>query len=862
MATYTITGTSAYENLTGPTTSGNDTYNINGGILTISTDTRWCGANRTLANGNIGNVTVSSTLGGQVIIDGTKVRIIQYNSGTGNVPAFGTVITQGSVSASLMGVWSTLASTPTASGAAMPTTGFIKIRNASGSFVVSALGGIGATAVSADQVGWIEVVGVEGTTMNIPRLGSCSAIGEWFTVGNTTGTSGTTYQLPASLNNTFYAGVWIETSASSNSYEFYPNAGSVASTAAPSDVRGKVCWISTQGLLRLGTSNGTNAGGYLPASGLKIRIPNIITMNCGSTATTTSANTIPNSTLGTRYDFTSTNAGAHYFDKVNFAWYPSFSQPYLVQIKNCGIMDQLNISEHAAPLDIDNVGVGCTQAQVQNPLLLASCFAGGEIKNSVFCRYSLAGSGAYGNSVNNLNGVTFRNIKTLAVTNKANAATGTWTVTNASNCNWYNCTNIGGRCLHATSVNCVISGGVYGEMFNGAVSTSYTHYCHEFTVKSNNCLVDSQTLLNTSGTNNHPYGGLVLSNASDYITLRNVGTSAAPLVFGTTNSPAVAFASTGNSSNLKMQRVYVANTRTFLFASNNSDSIVNIDNSFADYADTAAGIGWLNAQVRGCGCNITSAGQTSVYGSHWYNCFTSTTQGRVGILFNEKTTVEPSNSTYSILSGAPTFTSTGGLYMPTSGMSIEYTMPYYAKGYTAFQNVAPNMGGGTIGNYTIEYKIDTGSGYTSAYKILNGSNLSSEVITSDVGFKLKVKITTITNNTTAITGLNIFMTTTASAQYALYPLESLNRTLTLTNLQSGSEIRIYTSGTTNELAGIENSSTSYAYPYVWEGTDIPIDIVIFNLQYQPVYYYGYSLTNQNASLPVQQIYDRNYINPT
>jgi len=241
----------------------------------------------------------------------------------------------------------------------------------------------------------------------------------------------------------------------------------------------------------------------------------------------------------------------------------------------------------------------------------------------------------------------------------------------------------------------------------------------------------------------------------------------------------------------------------------------------------------------------SQTGQTSVYGSHWYDAFTGTTSGTIGLLLNEKTSVSPSDTMYTILSGTPIFTSTGGLYMPNIGDSIEFTMNYYVLGHTSFGNLAASMAGGTIGNYNLQYQLDTGSGFGSL-KTLNGTNLSSESISPSVGFKLRIRITTTIANITAITSLRIFTTTNATAQYTQYPLETVYPTLTFTGLATSSEIRIYSSGTTNELTGVENSSTSFAYNYTWTGTDIPVDIVIFNIQYNPIYYYGYLLTNTNA----------------
>lgn len=86
-------------------------------------------------------------------------------------------------------------------------------------------------------------------------------------------------------------------------------------------------------------------------------------------------------------------------------------------------------------------------------------------------------------------------------------------------------------------------------------------------------------------------------------------------------------------------------------------------------------------------------------------------------------------------------------------------------------------------------------------------------------------------------------------------------TLTLTGLQLGSEVRIYSAGTTTELAGIESTITSsFSYTYTYTGNTL-VDIVIMNLQYEYVSYKSYTLSGSNNSIPVQQQFDRNYYNP-
>ena len=91
----------------------------------------------------------------------------------------------------------------------------------------------------------------------------------------------------------------------------------------------------------------------------------------------------------------------------------------------------------------------------------------------------------------------------------------------------------------------------------------------------------------------------------------------------------------------------------------------------------------------------------------------------------------------------------------------------------------------------------------------------------------------------------------------------LSVALTFTGLVEDSEVRIYEAGTQNELAGVESSTTSFVYNY--EGVDIgnQIDVRIFHLDYTPVYFLlsqstALTLGASDASIPIQQIFDRNY----
>lgn len=81
-------------------------------------------------------------------------------------------------------------------------------------------------------------------------------------------------------------------------------------------------------------------------------------------------------------------------------------------------------------------------------------------------------------------------------------------------------------------------------------------------------------------------------------------------------------------------------------------------------------------------------------------------------------------------------------------------------------------------------------------------------------------------------------------------------TLTLTGLQPNTEIRVYDTGTTTEVAGVENSGTSESFAISVSS----VDIVLHNLSYLNQRLTGVDTSN-NLTLPVQQVVDRQYENP-
>ncbi len=91
-----------------------------------------------------------------------------------------------------------------------------------------------------------------------------------------------------------------------------------------------------------------------------------------------------------------------------------------------------------------------------------------------------------------------------------------------------------------------------------------------------------------------------------------------------------------------------------------------------------------------------------------------------------------------------------------------------------------------------------------------------------------------------------------------------NVTVTLTGLRDLTEIRVYTSGTTTEVAGIEDATAGSAdarmFAFALAGGSV-VDIRIHNKTYEALSILTYTIPTSDASLPISQRFDRNYSNP-
>jgi hypothetical protein len=865
MAAYTHNtgGVIYFDSLTGGSSTATlDSHAIsNSTTLTVRTDTYSC-PNHSTAVGSLDTVTFSG-IGGTLHFDPTYTRHVAYTGGGGNVPSLGTVITANNgTTGILLGVWANWLSEPVVSGNAMPTTGYIKLGEVSshGGFNAGALTGITATCSGADVQSFIEIRGADTATITVPRIGKVTSTEAWFELGTTNGSRGQILACPTTATNAgVFAGVQIETSAGSGVYEWYTGVGSqVALSTTRTDASCKFVWSTTTGI-RIG-NNGTNNVGYLPVTGCKVRIPAIILTNCTRTAGGSGTRVLPNATIATRQEFVTTGAG--YFDLRGIVsqWYMNFSQAFYVKYLNCAINDAMILSEIASPLDVSDCLVSPTQAQINTALQVASCFAGGTIQKSKFVRFSLASSGNYVSSINYTTGVAFTNNQHASLTLRANGNTSCITSTQAVSCTFEGDTFIGGRGLFVAAQSCTFNNTkYYDHTITTTTSATNPMSMLEFTTGGNGNVVSG---IGVTLPANLPYTALVTLNACYNTEVKLTGTNSTTPYVMNASVTGVVVNGVGNCDGVKIKRVFVSNTRTGLYSFVNSDNNITVENSMGDYADTNAMAG-LNAVVKGGGFTGSTTGQTSVYGTHWLTRFTSTTAGFAEVLCNEPTAASAAQC--SATGGTPQFNSSGSVLLTKVGDQVTWEMPFFAIGYTAFTNSAPVItgtnvtfsSGSTWGNHTLEYQVNTGSGYGGTWLALNAASLITNTFNSTTGFKLKIRATCLTANAgNVLTNLRVALTTTSTDQSTkLYPLST--NTLTLTGFPTGTDIVILTAGTSTILAQQDSNPTS-TYVYTYEGTPT-VDIGFIKSGYVPYYIRNLALGSSNSSLPIVLTTDRNYI---
>jgi hypothetical protein len=608
------------------------------------------------------------------------------------------------------------------------------------------------------------------TVTSVTDTGTYTASSGWFW-GEicTSGVAQQLVQFPASTSGAVtvgiqpYAGVWVETAKGSNTYEWYYNVGNTTAAAstfltnaqlekATDQSLGKVVHnLAANGQIRFG-GDGTNAWGWLPPVGCRIRFGNVISSDSLKVNTTgTILNSVPLPLQTSRPKFVTTSAGVISIDKWMTPWYTIFTQPFSVAMTNVGKCGPINVSEIAQPIAWDNVYAGGSTTLVGDAtclqaLSIATCWAGGTITNAGFENPHNGVSGYYGLVASDCKGFDFTNVKfgarfgtTLGGNIARNATSGSMSLTRAANINFTNCTLTQGQAAVATSFYINYINTHYAD--NPTLATSITTPMSIIvpSAGSSNIVVNGIDFCNVI--NRHPYTGILspLTGANN-LKVRNIGTKLASLSCGSASAMGVLWtgATGGGCFNIEFKRIYTTLARTGLMAS--------ADNSYTGITYESCWLGsgltftntTLNTISKGLAQTNATAGQTSVYGAALYDYFTP-----VGATLTTGTAWAANITTYTCtaahgLVAGDQVTVAGvlaSIYNMTGGYNGTYTVLATGLTSTVFKvDQLVNPGTWTSGGTTspnlgkIVWQMNEQTSATPAYtlnKMSNGSGFTS-----------------------------------------------------------------------------------------------------------------------------------------
>jgi len=601
--------------------------------------------------------------------------------------------------------------------------------------------------------------------------------------------------------------------------------------------------------------------GHVPVSGLRTRISNVIMREA---ATASRAANMVNATVASRPEFGFTTGGAYDAEYEYSTWYLTVQQAFSFITKHSAYLDRLYLEKIASYLTCEDGGVGTNLGVAMNNFYMTSNTEGGLIKDWKSIRGGSTIT-AHSANVTFCNDFVFDNV-TFSNINRTRSSGYILYGYYDNYCTYTNCKFQNGYPVVASNTYLTVNNMDFCHCLTGYTNSMFASY-GAYASANVNTVYDGMTFgLNGTIPNVGPLTYLTVASGCTNAVFKNFGTKANPLVPNSFRQNYYGcggiYSLSGNNLNVKFQRIYLDQVKTIGIPQINSDKnftyehIYTGDYQTATFANQAQVIGTINANAKGCRVGYHStAGQASIYGTHFNDYFYGTNWGGLVLNFNEPTGVTVGQ--YTAVAGTPKFNSAGGLLMAKVGDQVIIEDSVFRLGHTGFKNLAPTMSGGTIGNYTLEYDIDIGAGYSGSWTALTGANLSAITVNPAIGFKIKYRITTGTANTTAMTYLLVNTTSTATAQDNLYPLNYYD--IGLTGLQSGTKVAFVATGTETLLQPVQTAvlgAVSYNFPDTLVGSGI--DIIILKPGYQYLKVTNYILTATNVSLPISQQTDYGY----
>jgi len=465
--------------------------------------------------------------------------------------------------------------------------------------------------------------------------------------------------------------------------------------------------------------------GYVPESGRRVRIPNILMRQCATG--TRASNAVPHTTIASRPEFVTTAAGSLNTKYMYTDWYFNLLQAYAVDVRFSAFADTFLLQEITTTPYIEHLGVAMTSALNVITFNSSALFAGFTFKNIVAMRGNTPNAGGYAFSVSNVFNGTCTDLRCGIIQYVRTTSSYALNSSAAVDCTFENSTVINGPISINYGPRTSIINTNYCDRMTGWQGGYVGYNAITMTYNPPDCLVDGLTF-GFGGTipNQMPHGYILIGAAPNF-KARNFGTAANPLQGRASFRPyAYGISNILSASWLdgcKYQRMYLDKSGLIPVYDGNGNLGGLFESLFCDqWSGGRNAISTTPANItgvyKGLGQSYVSGAGVSCYGIHFVDSF-QRKMGDYTLLMNEPTAA--TDPYFSIISGNPRFNSSGGIVMYTVGDCAEWTDQHFRKGHTGFFTGTTVsiawMDGGTYNYYyLVQYQIDTGSGFGGTWK--------------------------------------------------------------------------------------------------------------------------------------------------
>jgi hypothetical protein len=807
----------------GAVAAANEALTINSGATyTIDRPTRLAAGGETYW----GTRTINN---GRILVDGRNIFRVQLAS-TASF-AVNQTLTSGSVSATIVEV----------SGLFVQyvTTGTNAIANGA---TVTSSGGGNTTAAADSEIGHFHVWLNDNTLDTILGLGTWQIRGQWKTIGTSNGSASQTF---TSWTGALHSGVQVETASGSGVYELWCNINTLALTAVGSVGEHGKFFKQTLNSTTLTFGNGTN--GAIPASGCRIRVPNVAITATTAAAFGGASPWISASNYANRARSATSSGGAIDFQNALFSGYfIEMVAPSLVSID--GILSCVIRTFAATAVTISNSCIGNDSTTLINTALLTSSIV--TVSN---CSFWMISTGTANVSIS-ISGTTstFTNCKST-VYNRSNVGDDCVSFARSAVFNFTNFTAIGARIGITGGSGGTMDTVYFSDNVIGVDSTVNSINGFLITSASNVVVKNLIPLAGFAG-----YRGFLfeIQNNTNNLIIANMGTVTSPVV---SNNTTRLMNLASEQGLIRISKVYFVTSRSSAYYTSSVGntgigslelSQCNVDSAYASTLPTTT---TKKAVFLGIKASTIPSSFSSCSGLVWYALFTSATAGAVGVFFNFAT----SDQGFELIAGTQKFDGVGTLNF-ANGDQVRYTSPAQPfLGYTALSTAT--IGGTGTGNLAITYRLDTGNGFSGSYKTFDNTNLAAETISATEGFRIQFEITA--TGTATLNQLRAVATTTSVVQNAVnYPINS-TVLLSITNAVENAHCVIIRQSDGKRLLDALADSTgkaSTSYQYDTSLVDVPVIVRVRLKGYTPYELYT-AITPTGLTVPAAFPVDGNTI---